>query len=154
MKIEGPKTNTPVDKKKRADSSEGAGAGNFASFMSDQAGSAEQKSAAQSIARVDGLLAVQAAEDPTQKAARARMVVRANDILDELDRIKMALLNGNLAAAQIVRISDLIAVNREMVSEPELSNLLDEIDLRAQVELAKLEAAKERALKHLQEITA
>jgi len=43
----------------------------------------------------------------------------------------------------------MIAVNRERINDPELAYLLDEIDLRAQVELAKLEAAKESALKQM-----
>lgn len=150
MKIEGPKHSSQIDKKKKADQSGSGDGPAFSSFLSDKAGAAEQKSAGQSIARVDGLLAVQASEDPTERAARKRMTHRAHDILDELDVVKMALLNGNLTAQQIINVSNLVAVNREKVADPQLSNLLDEIDLRAQVELAKLEAAKEQALKHLQ----
>lgn len=146
MKIEGPKSTSRTGSSKKSGKASDSSGADFSSFISNTAGEAEQSAASQSMARVEGLLAVQAAEDPMQGQARKRMVSRARDILDELDKIKMALLNGNLRATQIENISSIVAQSRDRIEDPELSFLLDEIDLRAQVEMTKLEMAKEAAL--------
>ena len=149
MKVEGPKSNQGVSTSKKTKSGSSSGGADFSSMITDTAGEAEKTAAAHSISRVDGLFALQAAEDPTERAARNRMVSRAGDILSELDRIRMALLNGNVSVSHIENIIRLIGVNRERVEDPELIYVLDEIDLRAQVELAKLENAKQKALSQM-----
>lgn len=149
MKVEGPKGPKNVQKSKKSSKSSSSDA-DFSSFMTNSAAEAETTAAAQSIARVDVLLAAQASEDPTERAARQRMHQRGTDILDSLEQIKMALINGNLRMSHIENITHLVAVNREKIDDPNLSYVLDEIDLRAQVELAKLEAARDAALKQMQ----
>ena len=99
----------------------------------------------QSIAKVDALLAVQAAEDPTEGKARKQARQRANSILDELDKIRMAMLQGTLTVGHMVDVADVVASHREKVMDPAMTAVMDEIDLRAQVELAKMRMAMEAA---------
>ncbi len=98
-------------------------------------------STAQSISQIDALLAVQGAEDPTERAARSRMQARSEKILDELEKVRMAMLSGTLTLGHMVEIADVIASHRERVQDPVLTDIMDEIDLRAQVELAKMKMA-------------
>jgi hypothetical protein len=106
--------------------------------MASDAQQAAPTKATQSIAQVDALLAIQGAEDPTQGASRKRMRHRADTILSELDKIRMAMLGGNLTVGHMIDVADVVASHREKVSDPVLTDLMDEIDLRAQVELAKM----------------
>jgi hypothetical protein len=82
------------------------------------------------------LLAVQEVNPDGRKPRRA--VQRGKALLDSLDDIRDALLSGVLSGERLADLRDLVAADRESVDDPELAELLDEIDLRAQVELAKL----------------
>lgn len=95
--------------------------------------SAMQESAA--IGGVGALIALQAVDDPLN--SRRRAVQGGRDILDALDRIKIALLEGRIPDDRLERLAAI--VSQQMSSGDErLDGLLAEIDLRARVELAKL----------------
>ena len=59
-------------------------------------------------------------------------------ILDELDDLKLAVLEGRISADQLNRIVSQMSARREQSDDHRLEDVLDGIDLRAQVELAKL----------------
>jgi hypothetical protein len=92
---------------------------------------------------VEALLALQDVESPTER--RRRSVRRASRLLDELDEIKIALLGGELSHAQLERLGRAIREQRAETEDPKLEGLLDEIETRAAVELAKLEVAARAA---------
>ena len=89
---------------------------------------------------VEALLALQDVESPTER--RRRSVSRAGRLLDELDGLKVALLGGELSQAQLDRLSRAVREQRAATDDPKLEAVLDEIETRAAVELAKLEAAR------------
>jgi hypothetical protein len=45
----------------------------------------------------------------------------------------------------VIDLADVVASHRERVSDPKLTAILDEIDLRAQIEIAKARKALESA---------
>ena len=92
---------------------------------------------------VAGLLALQDVETPSER--RRRSVRRAGRLLDELDEIKIALLGGDLGQTQLERLGRAIREQRGATEDPKLEGLLDEIETRAAVELAKLETARNAA---------
>ena len=142
MKIQGPgPTSGPSKTKKKSKVGGDGGGESFSSMIAQETSSAAEPSQAQSIAQMDALLAVQGAEDPTQGPARKRMRGRATDILDGLDKIRMAMLNGRLTVGHMIDIADVVASHREQITDPKLTSIMDEIDLRAQVELAKMRMA-------------
>ena len=144
MKIQGPgSTQGPSKTKKKGKSGESDTS--FGDMMSKETGGAPTTSQAQSIANVDALLAVQGAEDPTQGKSRKRMRQRADTILSELDKVRMAMLQGNLTVGHMINIADVVASHREKIMDPALTAIMDEIDLRAQVELAKMRMALEKS---------
>ena len=89
---------------------------------------------------VGALLALQDVETATER--RRRSVNRAGRLLDELDGLKIALLGGDLDAGQLDRLTRAIREQRSATEDPKLEDLLDEIETRAAVELAKLEVAR------------
>lgn len=63
---------------------------------------------------------------------------RGRSILDSLDRLKIGLLSGQLAGAELLSIRRQLMQQREQSDDPKLDELLAHVDLRAEVELAKL----------------
>lgn len=92
---------------------------------------------------VDALLALQDVGGPLERKRRA--VRRAGRILDVLDEVKLALLDGGLSLAQLDRLRRAIRDERDLTDDPKLEGVLDEIELRAAVEIAKLEQAAQAA---------
>ena len=88
---------------------------------------------------VDALLALQQLDGPLER--RKRAVGRAGRILDVLDDIKIALLDGEVGTAPLTRLVEALREERSNTEDARLEGLLDEIETRAAVELAKREAA-------------
>jgi hypothetical protein len=84
---------------------------------------------------VDGVIGLQEVDDAATRASRGK--VRAESILSELDDLRLDLLTGALSREKLYRLVRLVKTRRASVSDDNLSEILDEIDLRAQVELAK-----------------
>ena len=85
-------------------------------------------------AGIDALLALQAAQDPLLKSRK--LVRRGNALLDTLQEIAADLLVGRVSEGRLNQLLALIGQARER-AEPELDALLDDIELRGRVELAK-----------------
>lgn len=139
MKVEGPKGPQSASKSKK--SSSAGGDVDFSQFVRSGPQETASTKTTQSIAQVDSLLAVQAAEDPTERAARGRARKRADIILQELDKIRISMLGGNLTVGHMIDVADVVASHRDRIQDPALTAIMDEIDLRAQVELAKMRIA-------------
>lgn len=137
MKVEGPGKSQKTGQKKKT-SKTSSPDGSFSDFLVDKSQGSQNTSATQSITAADSLLAVQAGGDPGEKSARQRMAHRADRILNQLERIRMSMLTGTLTVGDMIDIADMVARHREKVNDPELTAILDEIDLRAQIELAKM----------------
>lgn len=146
MKIQGPGKTSSTSKtdKKGGVSSGDESFGDFMSSGLSSASGAAPTSTTRSIASLDSLLSVQSVEDPTARAAKKRMKTRGMDILQELDKIRLAMLSGNLTVGHMIDVADVVASHREKVTDPKLTAIMDEIDLRAQVELAKMRVAMEK----------
>jgi hypothetical protein len=83
---------------------------------------------------IDALLALQAVDDPL--FARKKALRRGTNLLDTLDDIKADLLAGRVSEGRLNALMALVSSARERAL-PELDGLLDDIELRAKVELAK-----------------
>ncbi len=130
------RTNAP----RRKSGADGAGAGDFAAHMSAPR---NETSAAVSgsthIGSVAALIALQAGGDATQGSRQAE-IDRAEDLLDRLDQIRIGILTGGLSTATLKSIVARLEARRHEGVEPRLAGIIDEIELRAKVELAKLSA--------------
>jgi len=84
-----------------------------------------------------GVLAAQEVDEPLTGRRRARQ--RGDQLLDALDELKVALLDGKLPPSKLRALQSLAAAQRGRADDPELQVVLDEIELRTAVELAKLD---------------
>lgn len=86
---------------------------------------------------LDTLIALQAGEEPGER--KRRQARRGHDLLDGLDRLKAALLSGRVQLSELERLKGMLSARRETTDDPRLDEVLAHIELRAAVELAKLQ---------------
>ena len=92
------------------------------------------------VSTLDALMALQEVGGPLER--RRRAVWRADKILDALDGLKIELLEGELNPAVLERLTRAVREQRSMTDDPALEGLLDQVETRAAVELAKLEGPR------------
>ncbi len=136
-KIEGPGSIRSSQPVKRAAKTGGTSSASGASFSkhldeTDDVGSVLDVGGASSVS---GILGIQEVDDALAHASKGKM--RAQDILDRLDDLRVELLTGAISKEKLLQLTRLVSNRRGQVTDPRLSEVLDEIDLRAQVELAK-----------------
>lgn len=95
------------------------------------------------VGSLDALIALQEVDGPLGR--RRRAIGRAGRLLDELDGLKLALLDGEVSPSGLSRLAAVVREQREATSDPRLEALLDQIEARAAVELAKLETGAKAA---------
>lgn len=141
MKVDGYgniKNSAPV--KKRAGVSQ---AGSFADVLS--AAEAEEAPHTGSLSDVSAtgalsnMLALQEISD--EDIRRKKLVQQGNNMLDSLEQLRRQLLLGTLPAHTLRDLSRQLAIQREQTADPHLMLIMDDIELRAAVELAKIEMA-------------
>ena len=117
------------------------GAGKGADFAAELDETVQDKSARVSgsgpVAAVDALFSVQEVGDATK--GRNRGTVRAQVMIDGLDDIRQGLLMGAIPRSKLTALVKVVREERDQAEDPKLSAILDEIELRAAVELAKLD---------------
>ena len=95
-----------------------------------------QAASALGLFDMDALLALQGEED-VLVGRRRRQIKRSNDILDALDDLKVSVLSGEIDDEALLRLQANIAASREDIEDDKLQGVLNEIETRAFVELAK-----------------
>lgn len=133
MRIDGPGRPTTIAPTGKAPRAGGSGSG-FS--LEEEAPAARSGSVSQtaSLAGLTGVLALQEAEDPLVRKRRA--VRRGHTMLDRLEELRIALIDGTVTPLQLDQMTMLLAT-RESTGDERLEALIDEIELRLQVELAK-----------------
>ncbi|MEO9231333.1 MAG: flagellar assembly protein FliX [Devosia sp.] len=111
-----------------------AGSGGFFVDTEPQAERVASSNPVAQTSGIDALLALQAVEDPL--FAKKKAVRRGNQLLDTLESIKADMLVGQVSEGRLNQLMVLIGQARER-NLPGLDGILDDIELRARVELAK-----------------
>ena len=142
MKIEGP---NPLRSGavRRTSAGKPAKQDGFADAMDETEGTAPAPggvTGAGPIQSVDSLLALQGSDDASERHGRAR--ARGEALLDRLDMLRTDILLGRIPRNRLDELSALVRTSRAAVDDPKLGEVLDEIELRAEVELAKLDARR------------
>ena len=129
MKITGPGGTQGTSAPKRTSRTQG-GSGSFAPAAPASAPSSSGVTGTgpvASVGSVEALLALQGGHD--EEGARQRATQRAFTLLD-----------GGVPRSKLVQLMDVLKARRESVSDPRLEAMLDEVETRAAVELAKYDA--------------
>lgn len=117
------------------------GASGFAEALSAAEATSSTDSVS-TVAAVSGVGALLGAQEISEHEVRKRKSIkRAGLTLQALEQLRDALLFGSLPLATLTRLEALVAEERLATDDPVLQQILDEIELRAAVELAKLEVS-------------
>lgn len=121
--------------KRRAGATSASGSGAFAKALAGTVSQSPEAAAAAPVQTINALLALQEVDDATQHPSRGRR--RAEDILDRLEDLRLSLVFGTVSLERLERLADLLAQRDETIDDPQLSEIINEIEIRAAVELAK-----------------
>lgn len=134
MRIDGTGRSAKVNKNGAARRNSGAGQA-FTVDSGEETSKAASSGAASAVTGIDAILALQAVEDPL--FAKRKAIKRGQAILDVLEELKADLLAARADKGQLKQLVTLLQQARGQ-SDPQLDALIDDIELRARVELAKL----------------
>lgn len=139
MKIEGPGKTSGTKGVSKSDAKKGASGSEFSGLIDETPASAAASptGATVSIGSLEALLTLQEAGDGTSEEARKRAKQRGQMLLDQLDRVRIGLLTGGIPKSALQQIAQTVTAHRDNIMDPVLREIMDEIELRAQVELAK-----------------
>lgn len=127
-----------IDAKRRTSETGGA---SFSDLLDDAAGVSDTEATSQVAAPVSvGLLGLQ--EVSEEEIQRQRALKQGRNALDALEQLRDGLLAGGVPMATLEKLERLVAEERAQAHDPRLNAILDEIEVRAAVELAKLERAR------------
>lgn len=141
MKISGYGATSGPGQTKRTGKTDKSSGSAFAKQLAETFEAAEEIHAVEtspSVGSIDALLAVQAADGAMEREARRHLIQRGEDILDQLDEVRHGLLMGLIPKDKLTALAQMVRSRRDNVADPRLATVLDEIELRAEVELAKL----------------
>lgn len=88
------------------------------------------------VGGIEALIALQGVEEPGER--RRQAVRRGRVALDALDELKLALLGGNLTPAILQKLKGAAGHLKDISGDPGLDRVLAEIELRVEVEIAKM----------------
>ena len=94
------------------------------------------------IAALDSILMLQGLDDSTQ--GKSKGLAHGEQLLDLLDSVRDGLLAGGIPRATLNKLAVAVTRRHDVFADPKLQDVLDQIELRAHVELAKLEQLDKR----------
>lgn len=139
MKISQTGSGASANRSRKAGRAAGAGAADaFKNHIQDEAASSASGAAATApLTALTALLAIQ--ETPSSTSDRRRALLQGDTLLDELTELQIGLVQGWVSEDTLRRVSHLLNRPRPNIDDQALNQVLDEIEVRAAVELAKLE---------------
>lgn len=136
MKIKGTDRVSSTSAKKPV-KSKGDGKAFHGAVSVNETTSATGVSGTQPIQTIDSLLSLQ--EVPDSTSGRSKGLVLGKDMLEHLEDIRRGILLGSIPKMRLKNLAQIIKKRRDNFDDPALIEILDQIELRARVELAKLE---------------
>ena len=141
MKVNGPSGAAPTGSNRPT-----RAAGGFSMPQTTGAASASATTAAapsSAVADLSALMALQGVETATER--RRRAIRRGGTLLDRLEELKLAMLSGEAGENALERLGRTLREERPEDEDANLTGLLQQIDLRAAVELAKAQVRRNAA---------
>lgn len=130
------KATTSTERKKKPSSV------NASDFADELMGAAETPDApapveTQNIGSVESILAIQEVPDSTEDRSRGLARQYGDDLLERLESLRRDLLAGAIPMDKLAGLAHRLREQRACTDDPRLTEIIDEIELRARVEIAK-----------------
>lgn len=95
-------------------------------------------SGSNSISVADAIFAAQMVGSEEEREIRKKLVKRGQQLLEKLEDIRDGLLAGSISMEKLIETSRMIKERKFETQDTRLSEIMAEIELRVEVELAKL----------------
>jgi hypothetical protein len=139
MKIKSTDSLTSASSVRKAGKAKAASGSSFATHL-EEASEAQGVTGTAAVGNIDSILSLQAEENSLNPNGRAKKY--GNEVLDNLDKILLDILAGGVPINRLRQLADLMQRQREYAGvDGKMLDLIDEIETRALVELAKFEAS-------------
>lgn len=136
MKVNDVSKNSEISSGKIRKSSGGA---DFASFLkTSDTKQTSPISGMTNVSSLDAIFATQMVDESEEHERRKKIIKRGHTLLDKLEEIRTALLNGVISMDKLIEISRLVKEQKTICEDQRLLDIIAEIELRVEVELAKL----------------
>ena len=112
----------------------------FASKLDGLGNAVKNTVPAEDLGAVSGIGSVLAAQELSKdqdNGSNNRAIRFATDILDRLDEVQRDILLGNLSKDLLIKLAQQLRSRKKNISDPVLLQIIKDIELRAEVELAK-----------------
>jgi Class II flagellar assembly regulator len=136
MRVNGPNGTAAIAS---APTARRSSSGTFSLSEGEASRPSSSASSLRTIGGIDALIALQGIEDPTER--RRRALARGRTALDALDELKIGLLSGSLDSATLGRLKSAASGLKDGSGDSRLDGVLSEIELRVEVEIAKMGAS-------------
>jgi len=135
-KVGGAKEAAPGRKKGKASTSDSG----FADQLKGAQGSESVAPSVESagVGAVESVFALQEIPDATDGRSRTILRDYGNDLLERLDEMRLGILDGIYSKDKLAELAQNLRKKRLDSDDPRLNEIIDAIELRAEVEIAKL----------------
>ncbi len=115
------------------------GGESFSAYLSEMMKSSSNPVGSTSgISVADAIFATQMVNNEEEREIRKKLLKRGQNLIEKLEEIRNGLLVGYISKEELINISRILKENQIASSDPKLQELMAEIELRVEVELAKL----------------
>ena len=90
------------------------------------------------LGAMESILAAQEIPNSTDGLSKDVLVQYGDQLLDQLDDIKLAILSGAIPKEKLSNLAQMLRQKRQSLDDPRLNSIINEIELRVEVEVAKL----------------
>ena len=90
------------------------------------------------VGNVDALFSVQEVPDAIDPRSRKLVITYGEELLKSLDELKLGILNGSMPKEKLTDLAQYLRQKRQSSDDALLNEIISEIELRAEVEIAKL----------------
>jgi hypothetical protein len=112
---------------------------NFADYLRNSGiDNKNEVNATSSLTAAGTIFAAQMVDDEEERQIKRKLVKKANTLLDNLEKIREEIIFGSVSKEKLIEISRLVKQKDVETKDEKLKEILEEIELRVEVELAKL----------------
>lgn len=139
MKVDNLGSSKAVSDTRRKKAASGKG-GEFAQRLKETAGVMETDGAVEDapVTAVESILSIQEVPDATDEQSRGQARKYGENLLDHLEALRLDLLAGLVPKDRLAALAQTMRAQKCMTDDSRLREIIDEIELRAEVEIAKL----------------
>lgn len=112
---------------------------NFASYLNSRNISDNKNiQASSSITSADAIFAAQMVNDEEEREIRKKLIKKGKNLIEGLEEIRDSLLFGEISKDRLIEISRMVKRKDFLSTDDVLNDIVEEIELRVEVELAKI----------------